>query len=264
MQTQEPINPEMQEQDAPQASTDLTPQKDYFSIALSSILGGATALTIIALCVGVIIAVFFGIQFGYNRWFSMDNLVAVGNAGYYYDAENHCFIDPTPHRRVIKGCTSLQYAGSDTIGIVQMDNDKYRYLNLNTLSFLNDHKYDYAYSFHNDRAMALIHDTLYYINPQGEVINSELSNWLYLSITPLTYSIMSEDEDGYTTTQYLPTNFYLYEDINHAYGLMSCNFTRLTQPLFSDISALTQNVFLCEYEYSEISVLVNQNGEIIK
>ena len=112
MQTQQPINPEMQELDAPQASTDLTPQKDYFSIALSTILGGATALTIIALCVGVIIAVFFGIQFGYNRWFSMDNLVAVGNAGYYYDAENHCFVDPTPHRRVIKGCTSLQYAGS--------------------------------------------------------------------------------------------------------------------------------------------------------
>lgn len=264
MQTQEPIYPEMQEQDASQASTDLTPQKDYFSIALSTILGGATALTIIALCVGVIIAVFFGIQFGYNRWFSMDNLVAVGNAGYYYDAENHCFVDPTPHRRIIKGCTSLQYAGSDTIGIVQMDNDKYRYLNLNTLSFLNDHKYDYAYSFHNDRAMALIHDTLYYITPQGEVINSELSNWLYLSITPLTYFVKSEDEDGYTTTQYLHTNFYIYEDINHAYGLMSSDFTRLTQPLFSDISALTQNVFLCEYEYSEISVLVNQNGEIIK
>lgn len=264
MQTQEPINSEMQEQDASQASTDLIPQKDYFSIALSSILGGATALTIIALCVCVIIAVFFGIQFGYNRWFSMDNLVAVGNAGYYYDAENHCFVDPTPHRRVIKGCTSLQYAGSNTIGIVQMDNDKYRYLNLNTLSFLNDHKYDYAYSFHNDRAMALTNDTLYYINTQGEVINSELSNWLYLSITPLTYSVISEDEDGYTTTQYLPTNFYLYEDINHAYGLMSSNFTRLTQPLFSDISALTQNIFLCEYEYSEISVLVNQNGEIIK
>ncbi len=45
MQTQEPINSEMQEQDTPQASTDLIPQKDYFSIALSSILGGATALT---------------------------------------------------------------------------------------------------------------------------------------------------------------------------------------------------------------------------
>lgn len=263
MQTQESINPEVQEQDIVQSPENTTPQKDYFSIALSTILGGATALTVIALIIGVVIAVVFGIKFSYNRWFSMDHLVAVGNAGYYYDAEGSCFITPTPHRRIIKECTSLQYAGSDTIGIVLVQ-DYYRYLNLNTLSFLNDHKYDIAYPFHDDCAMALTNDTLYCINAHGEVITSEPANWLYTSVIPLTYSIMSEDEDGYTTTKSLPTDVYMYEDINHSYGLMSSDFVRLTKPLFSNISVLTKDVFLCEYAYSEISVLVNQHGEILK
>lgn len=184
MQTQESINPEVQEQDIVQSPENTTPQKDYFSIALSTILGGATALTVIALIIGVVIAVVFGIKFSYNRWFSMDHLIAVGNTGYYYDAEGSCFINPTPHRRIIKECTSLQYAGSDTIGIVQVQ-DYYRYLYLNTLSFLNDHKYDIAYPFHDDCAMALTNDTLilYKCSWQGYYLRaSQLA--LYLRYTP--------------------------------------------------------------------------------
>ena len=269
MQIQNPTTPELQvpelEENNPTESNQ-TPQKDYFYMVYSSVLGGTAALIVIAVFVGLLFGLCYGAKSAYDYWFCMDNLIEVGTHGYYYDDENNCFIDPKPHRRLMQGCTLYSVSDNDTIAVVITNNNKYRYINLNTLSYLNDCHYQYADAFKEGRAVAFTKDTLYYIDTQGGTIASESTSWIYNSVRPLTYSQVKEyDEYGdYVNTVQIPTGIYIYEDINYYYGLMSADYVRLTQPIFSSVSALSVDAFLCEYHNSGKVVLVNQHGEIIK
>lgn len=267
MQTQNPITPELQdpelEENNPTENIQ-TPKKDYFYIVYSSVLGGAMALTIIAIFVGLLFGLGYGVKYTYDYWFSMDELIEVGTHGYYYDRENDCFIDPKPHRRLLQDCMLSSISDNDTIGVIITPNNKYRYINLNTLSYLNDFHYQYADAFKDGRAVAFTKDTLYYINTQGKTITTEATSWIYTSVRALTYSVVKDEYNEYVNTVEIPTGIYVYEDINQYYGLMSSDFVRLTQPIFSSISAIAKDAFLCEYHNSGKLVLVNQYGEIIK
>ena len=269
MQIQNPTTPELQvpelEENNP-TEINQTPKKDYFYMVYSSVLGGTAALIIIAVFVGLLFGLCYGAKCAYDYWFSMDDLIEVGTHGYYYDDENNCFIDPKPHRRLMQGCTLYSVSDNDTIAVVVTNHNKYRYINLNTLSYLNDCHYQYADAFKEGRAVAFTKDTLYYIDTQGGTIASESTSWIYNSVRPLTYSQVKEyDEYGdYVNTVQIPTGIYIYEDINYYYGLMSADYVRLTQPIFSSVSALSVDAFLCEYHNSGKVVLVNQHGEIIK
>lgn len=56
----------------------------------------------------------------------------------------------------------------------------------------------------------------------------------------------------------------MYEDANHHYGLMSKDFVKVTEPVFSNITAKSEDVFFAEYRDFGLGVLINKNGVLIK
>lgn len=98
-----------------------------------------------------------------------------------------------------------------------------------------------------------------------KVVNrEEIPTWIYSSIEEITYSQYTEDSDGYCYYKDISTGMYMYEDAHHHYGLMSKDFVWLTKPLFSNITALSEDVFFAEYLDSGLGILLNKNGQIIK
>jgi len=238
--------------------------KNWFNIVFHSVLGFFAAITVVLIFAFMLFVAGFWIRQGYIRWFDTDELTAVGQCGYFYDPDNECFVNPKPNRRVLQGCKELVFNQEDSIGIVLVGNNRYRYVNLNTLSFINDRIYFRADMFTNGRAIALDGDTLFHIAPNGETILAEASDWVYASIREITYDQPVKDSDGDIFYQDVPTGMYTYEDAWHRLGLMSGDFVRLTPPLFSDITAESKDVFFAEYLDSGLGVLINRKGTIIK
>ena len=200
-----------------------------------------------------------------DRWFTTRGLIEVGENGYYYDSANNCFVKPWPNRRVLKGCVSLEFEHKDSIGIVLTPNGKYRYLNLNTLSFINQHSYDCADKFKNGVAIASANDTVYHICPSGEYLSAEQSLWIYSSIEEITYlNVVYDSEDEVYYSERDTTGLYKYKDIHGNYGLMNKDYRRLTPAIYSNISAITKGVLFCEYKDSVMGVLVDKDGNYIK
>lgn len=265
METQDKISSEVQEKEVEQVQEpEQENTKDWFDIAKSAVLGFFAALAEITLGALMLFGICYWLMVGYNRWFSTDGLIEVGERGYYYDSENECFIKPMPNRRVLNGIIYLECEDGDTIGSVLVHGGNYRYVNLNTLTFINDNSYEHADLFRNGVAIALANDTLYHISPNGEIISSEPSSWIYGSVEEITYLQEGYDSDGDLITKYVSTGLFQYEDANENYGLMSSEFVRLTPAIFSDITAISENVFFCEYHDSGMGVLVDREGNIIK
>lgn len=225
----------------------------WFQISLGVFSGMFICLVPLILCY------YFG-KMVYDRWFNMDGLIEVGERGYCLDTEHECLVKPWPHRRVIKGCKELTSTGGDTIGIIQLDEEKYRYVNLNTLSYINDKTYDCAYLFEDGIALAFTKDTAYHISTTGKTISAEPLSQFDPSIEEIICSIT--DEDGFCVSE-APTGCFKY-NVNEKYGLMSSDSVRLTKPIFSDIKAISKDVFWCEYDERYGGVLIDKNGKTVK
>lgn len=264
--TNKPVQQEGADQEPPREQTPeakLSKEKDYFEIVYSSVLGFLCALLVFVAILFAIAGIVYLLDKGYDRWLSTEGMICVGENGYMYDRGHNCFVKPYPNRRVLQGCEWLIHDDMDSVGIVRMKN-QYRYINLNDLTFLNSQLYTKAEIFHNGRALAIAYDTLYTLSSDGSVITAEPSTWVYASIEEIMYIGEREDEDGGTFYSEIPTGLLRYEDTNHNYGLMSANFTRLTEPLYSDITAQSTEVFFCEYLNSGLGILIDKNGQIIK
>ena len=264
--TNKPVQQEGADQEPPREpnpEAKVYKEKDYFEIVYSSVLGFLCALLVFVAILLAIAGMVYLLDKGYDRWFSTEGLISVGENGYMYDQEHECFVKPYPNRRVLQRCEWLIYDDMDSIGIVRMNN-QYRYINLNNLAFLNAQLYAKAELFHNGRALAIANDTLYHLSSDGTIVIAEPSTWVYASIEKIVYIEEKEDEDGGTYYSEISTGLFRYEDSNHNYGLMSADFTRLTEPLYSDVTAQSKEVFFCEYLNSGLGVLINKNGELIK
>lgn len=238
--------------------------KDWFEIVKSAVLGFFFAMVEVAIGGLMLIGVCHFLIAGYNRWLSTDGLIKVGENGYYYDPENDCFIKPMPNRRFLEGCITLSYEDGDPIGIVLTYKGKYRYVNVNNLTFTNEQSYDYAGIFRDGAAIALANDTIYHISSEGKILSSEPSTWIYGSVEEIAYFQKEVDCDGDTFTEEIPTGIFKYEDANGNYGLMSSNFVRLTPAVYSDITAKSKEVFFCEYIDSRMGCLIDKSGNFIK
>lgn len=237
--------------------------KDYFDLVFFSVLGFICAIVVLAFAISCLIGLGYLGYKGYDYWLSTESKIEVGESGYYYDMQKGAFYKVHPNRCVLDGCEDLKYIAGDTIGIVCVSNNKYRYINLNTLTFLNNMHYSRATLFKDGKATALANDTLYVISPDGQVISSEPSNWVYSYVRELTYKDRSNREDDlyYHDT---PTGVYMYCDANYRYGLMSSDFKRLTPAIYSEITPQSVDVFFCEYMDSGLGVLIDRNGKTIK
>lgn len=258
-----PVQQEGAEQE-PQTNSTVANEKNYFDIVYSSVLGFLCAIAIFVLILFSIAGLGYWAYEGYIWWFSTEGMVEVGSNGYYYDAEHECFVKPMPNRRVLEGCQYLEYNGRDSIGIVRLDNDNFKYVNLNTLTFLNSKQYDRAELFRDGKAMAIAEDSIYHISIDGNTISAESSMWVYASIEELNYEVITPDEDGYYYTKEEPTGLLVYQDAHRNYGLMSADFVRLTPALYSVITAESKDVYFCEYLDSGLGVLIDRNGKILK
>ncbi len=256
MQDQE-INPT-----APQKEKVEENKKDWFEIVYSSVLGFFAAIAVVLFSLFLLAGLGYWCYEGYCRWFSTEGMYEVGNNGYYFDPEHQCFVKPMPNRHFLEGCRSLE-SNDDTIGIVCRGENDFRYLNLNTLTYLNNCSYYRAELFRDGHALAMSKDSLYLISTDGKTIKEEAYTW-YSSIEEVTYSQYIEDNEGYGYYKEISTGVYMYEDAYYHYGLMSKDFVKLTEPLFSDITAQSEEVFLCEYLNSGLGVLINKNGQLIK
>lgn len=239
-------------------------EKDYFDIVYSSVLGFLCAISMFVLILFSIAGLGYLGYKGYVKWFSTDGMRKVGTYGYYYDIKHGCFVKPMPNRRILDGFQYLVQNGYDSIGIVRMDNNLYRYINFNTLTYLNDQQYYRAELFNNGKAMAITEDSLYHISTDGKTVCAESSMCVYASIKELNYEEIETDDDGYYYTKEKPTGMLVYEDAHHSYGLMSAEFKRLTPAVYSDITAESKDVFFCEYLDSGLGVLVDRTGKILK
>lgn len=238
-------------------------EKNWFEIVYNSVLGFFAAIAVILFSLFLLAGLGYWCYEGYCRWFSTEGMYEVGDNGYYYDMEHQCFVKPMPNRCVLEGCINLE-SNEDSIGVACFGKNDYRYINLNTLSFLNDHSYYRAELFRDGRALALAKDTLYVISTDGKTIKEESSTWIYSSIEEITYSQYQEDSDGYGYYKEISTGMYVYEDAYHHYGLMSNGFVKLTEPIFSDITARSEEVFFAEYIDSGLGILINKKGQILK
>ena len=256
------ICPETQERNQDQEKENGT-TKSCFEIVFCSVWGFICAMAQFIVGLLIIYGIYFGIKCGYDRWFDMDGLIEVGECGYYYDSENHCFVKPNPHRRLMEGSFSIKYEAGDTIGVVQIGNEKYRYLNFNKLSYINNNVYDYADIFRKGTAVALANDTIYYISPDGNTVSAEPSTWIYGSVEEITY-MMEVTDDRLAYDEEVSTGILKYEDTNGYYGLMSSDFKKLTPALFTDITAISMDAFFCEYIDSGLGVLIDRDGNVLK
>lgn len=270
METQDKISSDVEENEFEKVQEEKVQEdkertsNDWYDCVKSAILGGFVALAEVAFGVLMLLGIFYLLTVGYNRWFSTDGLIEVGERGYYYDPANDCFVKPMPNRRVLEGCLSLKYEDGDTIGIVLVRNGKYRYVNLNNLTFINEQSYEYADLFRNDVAIALANDTIYHISTEGKILSSEPSTWIYGSVEEITYMQKEIDSDGVVIIEEIPTGVFMYENKNGNYGLMSSDYVRLTPALYSKISAKSKDVFFCEYFESKMGCLIDKNGNYIK
>lgn len=238
-------------------------EKDWFEIVYTSVLGFFAAIAVVLLSLFLLAGLGYWCYEGYCRWFSTEGMYEVGNNGYYYDLEHLCFVKPMPNRRVLEGCRSLE-SNDDSIGVACFGQHDYRYINLNTLTYLNNHHYYRADLFRDGRALALAKDTLYLISTDGKTIKEDASTWIYCSIEEIAYSQYTEDSDGIGYFKDVHTGMYMYEDAYHHYGLMSKDFVKLTEPLFSNITAQSEEVFFAEYLDSGLGILINKDGQIVK
>ena len=261
--TAKPVQQEGSEQE-PQNNPNVANEKNYFDIAYSSVLGFLCAISIFVLILFSIAGLGYWAYEGYIRWFSTEGMVEVGSNGYYFDAEHECFVKPKPNRRVLQGCQYLEHNAHDSIGIVRMENNYFKYVNLNSLTFLNSRQYYKAELFRDGQAMAIAEDSIYHISTDGKTICAESSMWVYASIEELKYEEIESDEDGYYYTKEAPTGLLVYQDAHHNYGLMSADFVRLTPAIYSEITAESKDVYFCEYLDSGLGVLVDRNGKILK
>lgn len=252
------------DEQASEQSSNPSAKKSWFDIVYCSVWGFICAMARLFGGMLILYGIYYGIKSGYDRWFNMDGLVEVGECGYYYDSENDCFVKPCPHRRLMKGCLSLKYEIGDTIGIVQMRDEEYRYINLNTLSYINNKVYDCADVFRRGTAVALANDTIYYISPDGNTVSAEPSNWVYGSVEEITFMKEVSDRYSFTFDEPVSTGVLMYEDSNGYYGLMSSDFKKLTPALFTDITAKSKDVFFCEYIDSGLGVLIDRDGSVLK
>ncbi len=271
MKTKDFSSPDNQEEVSEQVSSQVSEQssnpsaeKSWFDIVYDSVWGFICAIAQLIGGVLLFYCIYYGIKSGYECWFDTDDLVEVGECGYYYDFENDCFVKPMPNRRVLDGCVSLKCEDGDTIGIVLLRNGMYRYVDLNNLTFINDQSYEYANSFRNGVAIALSNDTIYHISTDGKILSSEPSTWIYGSVEEIDYLQKEIDCDGDAFTERIPTGVFMYEDVNGNYGLMSPDFVRLTPALYSDITAKSKDVFFCEYFGSKMGCLIDRNGNYLK
>lgn len=255
---------ESPEEEVEEQTSDSTSEKDWFKIVKDSVFGFFYGLVGSILGIFMFLGFIYWIWIGYNRWFNTDGFIEVGERGYCYDLDNNCFVKPIPNRRVVKGCLDIDYRLGDTIGVVHVGEDEYRYINFNTLSFINDKKYFRADVFRNGVAIALGNDTIYHISTTGKTISSEPSAWIYASVEEISYLEEDVDSDGDIIYEEIATGLYKYEDVNGKYGLMSPDFVRLTQPLFSDITAKSKDYFFCEYLDSSLGIIIDKNGQVIK
>lgn len=263
MKTKDFSAPDIQEQVSEQVSNQVSEQssKSWFDIVYCSVWGFICAMARLFGGMLILYGIYYGIKSGYDCWFDMDGLVEVGECGYCYDSENDCFVKPCPHRRFLEGCHSLKYKEGDSIGVVQRGDEEYRYINLNTLSYINDKVYEFADVFRKGIAVALANDTIYNISPDGNTISAEPSNWIYGSVEEITYM---QECSTYEEQIEVPTGVLMYEESNGYYGLMSSDFKKLTPALFTDITAKSKDVFFCEYIGSGLGVLINNNGQFLK
>ena len=264
--TTKPVQQEGAEQEPPKEQkheTKASDEKNYFEIVYTSVLGFCCALLAFAVIILAIAGVGYLIDKGYKRWFSIDGMVEVGECGYYYDVRRGAFYKVHPNRCIIKGCKELEFNEGDTIGVVRVRKNQYRYINLNTLTFINTEHYFRAELFREGRAIAVANDTLYIIATDGQIISSEPSSWVYSYMEGITFSDWSDREDGSYYNE-IATGVYKYRDINYRYGLMSADFRRLTPAVYSDITAESKDVFFCEYMDSGLGVLIDRNGKILK
>lgn len=238
--------------------------KDWFEPVCSFSLGLFCALAMVVGGLFFLKGICGYISIGYDRWFCTEGFIEVGERGYCYDPRNKCLVKPIPNRRVIKGCIDIDYRAGDTIGVVQFGENEYRYVNFNTLSFINENKYFRADVFRNGTAMALANDTVYHISPTGKTITAEPSNWVYGSVEEITFSHEESDSDGYSYTKEERTGILKYEDVYGNFGLMTNEFVPLTNPIFSSITAISKDVIFCEYLETALGVLIDKEGHIIK
>ena len=265
--TTKPVQQEGAEQEPLQkqkSETKASDEKNYFDIVYSSVLGFLCAISIFLLILFSIAGLGYWGYKGYVKWFSTDGMTKVGTKGYYYDIKHGCFVKSMPNRRILEGFQYVEHNGCDSIGIVRMDNDLFRYINFNTLTFLNDQQYYRAELFHNGKAIAITEDSVYHISMDGKTICAESAICVYASIMELSYEEVEPDEDGYYYAKEKPTGLLIYEDAHHNYGLMSADFVRLTPPDYSDITAKSKDIYFCEFLDSSLGVLIDRNGKILK
>lgn len=269
MQSQEKISSEVQENEFEHVHETENENaeketKDWFEIVKDATFGFFYAVGGILLVILFLYCTYYWMAMGYDRWLSTEGLIGVGERGYYYDPGNDCFVKPMPNRRVLEGCLTLECEDGDTIGIVKVHRGKYRYVNLNTLTFINEHSYEHAGQFRCGIAMAISNDTIYHVSANGRIISSEPSTWIYGSVENITYFQEETDSDGDSFTEEVSTGLLKYEDVSGNYGLMSSDFVRLTPALYSDITAKSKEVFFCEYIDSGMGCLIDKNGNFIK
>lgn len=264
--TNKPVQQEGADQEPPREQnpeTKVSKEKDYFEIVYSSVLGFLCALLVFVAILFAIAGIVNLFDKGYERWLSSDGMVEVGECGYYYNTGRCAFYKIHPNRCILKGCKDLEFNEGDTIGVVRICENQYRYINLNTLTFLDTRHYFRADLFRNGRAMAIADDTLYVISPEGKIISSEAAGWVYSYVEEITFSDWSDREDGSYYNE-IATGVYEYRDIHFRYGLMSADFKRLTPAIYSNITAESKDVFFCEYLDSGLGVLIDRNGKILK
>lgn len=235
-------------------------KKNYFEAFYTSTLGIFAALVVIAIIFFAGMGLVYWGHKGYLRWFSTDGMVEIGECGYYYSPQRASFYKVHPNRCVLENCHDLKLNQGDTIGVVRVRKDQYRYVNLNTLSFINDKSYFKADLFRDGSALAIANDTLFIIASNGHTVTSEPCDWVYAGIQELSY--MKEIDSYY---QDIYTGMHTYEDIHGRLGLMSADYKRLTPALYSDITAESDSIFFAEYlDEAELYVLLDKEGHVIK
>ena len=256
----EPVQEPIQEQQEQEPQSKATEDKNYFEAFYTSTLGIFAALVVIAIIFFAGMGLVYWGHKGYLRWFSTDGMVEIGECGYYYSPQRASFYKVHPNRCVLENCHDLKLNQGDTIGVVRVRKNQYRYVNLNTLSFINDKSYFKADLFRDGRALAIANDSLYIIAPNGQTITSEPCDWVYAGIQELSYM---KEIDSYYQDVY--TGMRTYEDIHGRLGLMSADYKRLTPALYSEITAESDSIFFAEYlDDSGLGVLLDINGHILK
>ena len=97
------------------------------------------------------------------------------------------------------------------------------------------------------------------IDYSGNIINEQVVN----DVKALCFTVYTtNDETNEVTTSEMPTGYYIYMVCGRV-GLMNENGKRLTEPLYSDITAINKKLFQATLLDKVSNILIDEKGKVI-